>query len=247
MRVLLRVVLGLVVLAAAFLLLAPAALVDGPIMAGTGNHLRLVDTSGVWWRGRGAVATLDGAVRVPVAWRVAFAPLLTGALVVTLVRHDAAMPSGTVTVRHEALDVRDLQVAAPAALVSALVPALTNVALGGELDLRAPSFTWRNNGGSGTMDATWQHARIVAGAPIDLGRVLADAKPVADGLAASVRNAGGDLAIDGSVALHGNVVSASFKLTPAAGASQAVRAMLPLLGAADSTGAVTLAWRSDRR
>jgi len=244
---LLRVVLGLVVLAAAFLLLAPAALVDGPITASSGEHLRLVDTSGVWWRGRGAVATRDGAVRVPVAWRVAFAPLLTGALVVTLVAQDAAMPTGTITVRHDALDVRDLHVAAPAALVSALVPTLTNVALDGELDVHAPAFTWRNNGGSGTIDATWQHARIVAGAPIDLGRVLADAKPVADGLAGTVRNAGGDLAVDGSVALHGNIVSASFKLAPTARASQAVRAMLPLLGAVDSTGAVTLAWRSDRR
>lgn len=247
MRALLRVVLGLVVLAAAFTLVAPASLLDGPVAASTGDHLRLVDTSGVWWRGRGAVATRDGAVRVPVAWHVSFAPLLTGALVVTLVGHDAAMPTGSVSVRHEALDVRDLHVAASAALVSALVPALTSVALDGELDLRTPAFTWRNNGGSGTIDATWEHARIVVGAPIDLGRVVADAKPVADGLSGNVRNAGGDLAIDGNVGLHGNVVSASFKLTPTARASQAVRAMLPLLGAADSSGAVTLAWRSDRR
>ncbi len=234
-------------LAAAFVLLAPASLLDGPVARSTGEHLRLVDTSGVWWRGRGAVATPDGALRLPVAWRVSFAPLLTGALVVTLIGHDAAMPTGTVSLRHEALDVRDLHVAAPAALASSLVPTLTSVAIDGELDLRAPAFTWRSNGGSGTIDATWQHARIDAGAPIDLGRVVADAKPAADGLSGNVRNAGGDLAIDGNVALHGNVVSASFKLRPTARASQAVRAMLPLLGAADSTGAVTLAWRSDRR
>ena len=247
MRVLLRVVLGLVVLAAAFMLLAPASLLDAPVTASTGERLRLIDTRGFWWRGRGAVATPDGAVRMPIGWRVAFAPLFTGALVVSLVSSDDAMPSGTFALRHETLDIRDLHVAAPAALVSALVPALTSVALDGEVELRAPAFAWRSQDGTGTIDATWQHARIAAGAPLDLGRVEVHAKPVAGGVAGSVRNAGGDLAIDGSVALHGNVASAALKLTPTAAASQAVRAMLPLLGAPDRTGAVTLAWRSDRR
>jgi hypothetical protein len=36
-------------------------------------------------------------------------------------------------------------------------------------------------------------------------------------------------------------------LTPAPGASDALRTMLPLLGPVDAAGRVAIAWRSDRR
>jgi len=243
-----RTVLGVVVLGAALMLVAPATLLDGLLATQSGNRLRLIDATGLWWRGRGAVATRDGAARVPIAWRVAFAPLLAGDVVVALHADDAAaMPAGTVALRRGAIDVRDLHVMAPVAFVAALIPALPpTTALHGELDLRAPSFAWRGQSGSGTLDATWQHAAIVAAAsPIDLGRVVASVRPAADGLGGSVRNAGGDVAIDGTVSTHADVTSASIKLAPTARASQALRAMLPLLGAIDDAGTVTLTWRSD--
>lgn len=249
MRAFSRVVLGLVVLGAALVLLAPATLLDGPLATQTGDRLRLTDATGLWWRGRGAIATRDGAARISVAWRVAFAPLLAGEVVVVLNADElAAMPTGTVALRNGAIDVRDLHVTAPVALVAAWVPASMPTALHGDLDLRAPSFAWRGRSGSGTLDATWQHAAIVAGAsPIDLGRVVATVKPVSDGIGGTVRNEGGDLAIDGTVSAQAGLTSVSLKLAPTARASQALRAMLPLLGAVDNAGTVTLTWRSDPR
>lgn len=249
MRALLRVVLGIVALVAACVLLAPASLLDAPLASRTGDRLRLADAHGLWWRGRGVVAARDGVARVPVAWRVALAPLLAGSLAVTLHAEDGtAMPTGRVAIRDGMLDIRDLHLVAPAELVSVLVPALSSAGLRGEIDARAPSFAWHGDSGSGTLEATWQPASIVAGAqPIDLGRVVLNARPAADGVAGTVRNAGGDLAIDGSLSMHAGATSVSVKLSPTASASPALRAMLSLLGPADPAGAVTLTWRSDRR
>ena len=248
MRALLRGLLGIAVLAAACVMLAPASLLDAPLASRTGDRLRLADAHGFWWRGRGIVATRDGAARVPVAWRISLAPLVTGSLVVTLqTGNEPAMPTGTVVVRDGALDIHDLHLVAPAALVPALVPALSAVALRGDVDVRAPSFAWRGDSGSGTLDATWQAASILVGAqPIVLGRVVVNARPVADGVEGTVRNAGGDLAVDGNLALRHGIANLTLKLAPTTRASPALRAMLPLIGPPDAAGAVTLTWQSAR-
>ena len=247
MRTLLRVVLGAVALVAGCMLLAPASLLDGPLAARTGGRLRLADAHGVWWRGRGVLAAQDGSARVPIGWRVALVPMLTGSLVVTLHGDDETMPTGTLALRAGALDVRDLRVVLPATMLSAIVPALSAVALRGEIDARAPSFAWRRDSSVGSIDATWQSATIVAGMlPIDLGRVVVNARPANGGVAGTVRNAGGALAVDGTIDLHDGVANASFKLAPTPSASPAVRALLALTGRPDDAGAVTLTWRSDR-
>jgi hypothetical protein len=251
LRILLRLVSGLVVLAAALAVLAPAALLDAPLAAHTGDRLHLVDPSGVWWHGEGAVASSDGAARVPLAWDVAFAPLLTGRFVVALRAFDgAATPTGTVAFADGTIGVRDLHVVVPAGLVPALAPAVKAMALQGDIELHAPSFTWRGTTGSrsGTVDATWVHARVIAGPwAVDLGRVIAKGAPAGDGIAGTVQASGGDVTIEGTFDTRAGATSASLELTPAPGASEAVRAMLPLLGPVDQAGRVAIAWRSDRR
>lgn len=248
MRTLLRVVLGAVVLAAACLLLAPASLLDAPLARRTGERLRLADASGFWWRGRAVLAARDDPLRIPVAWRVALAPLVGGAIVVTFDGDVPAMPSGTLAIRDGALDARDLHAVVPATLVAALVPTVSGIALRGDVDVRAPSFAWRRDFARGTIDATWQPATLVAGAlPVDLGRVVLNAHPAGEGIAGSVRNGGGALAIDGTVDVHAGVAAASIKVTPTASASTALRALLALTARADDAGTVTLTWRSDQR
>jgi hypothetical protein len=249
MRVLLRMVLGIVVLAAALVLLAPAALLDAPLAARTGERARLVDTSGFWWRGEGVLATQDGAARLPLAWRVAFPPLFSGRLAVTLTPgSDPERPSGSVTIGNGTADVRDLRLRIPAAFVSTFVPALKPLALRGQLDVQAPSFTWNRGRASGTLDATWQQAAIVAGVlPVDLGRVAAGIAPANDGLAGTVRNVGGDVAIDGKLSVRGDIVEVSMTLAPTPRASEALRTTLSLLGRADAEGRVQIDWRGDWR
>ena len=249
MRILLRLVPGLVVLAVALVVLAPAALLDAPLAARTGNRLHLVDTRGVWWRGEGALATSDGAAHVPFAWKVALAPLLTGRFVAALRASDgAAGPTGTIAVADGTIGVRDLHAVVPAALVPAFASSLKAVALRGDIELFAPSFTWRGTTGSGTVDATWAHARVIAGPwAVDFGRVIAKGVPAGDGIAGTVQASGGEVTIEGTLDRRAGATSASLVLAPAPGASEAVRAMLPLLGPVDQAGRVAIAWRSDRR
>jgi hypothetical protein len=248
-RIVLRAVSGFVVLAAAVVALAPATLLDGALAAHTGDRLHLVDARGLWWHGEGALATGDGMTRLPLAWHVAFVPLLTGKLVVALrAGDDGAAPTGIVTLAEGTVDVRDLHVVAPAALLPALVPAVKAVALRGDVDLRAPSFTWRGTGGAGTFAVTWDHARIGAGPlVVDLGQVTANGALAGDGLAGTVRGSGGDVTIDGTLGVSAGVMRASLELTPAPGAPDAVRAVLPLLGPVDQAGRVAIEWRSDPR
>ena len=133
-------------------------------------------------------------------------------------------------------------------LVPALVPELAPLPLRGDIQLNAPSFAWRRGGASGTFDATWRHAGVMAGGwVIELGTVSAQGTPVTDGIAAIVRNVGGDVVIGGSVTARGGLLDASLELTPTSLAPQPLRTMLPLLGQADASGRVRVAWRSNRR
>lgn len=249
MRVSLRVLLGAVVLAVAIVLLAPATLLDAPLTKKTDGRLHLVDATGFWWRGAAVLATRDDDVRVPLGWRIAFAPLVTGKLVVVLrAIDDPSMPTGTLQASGGTIEVHDLRLAVPAALLQALVPALGPLAPRGDIDVRAPSFTWRRGAAGGTLDVTWQHAGVAAAAlSLDLGRVNAHIAPAGDGVAGDVRNAGGDVAVDGTVALRGGIIDVSIALKPTRQASDALRAMLPLLGPPDAAGGIRLAWRSDQR
>lgn len=244
-----RIVLALVVLAIAVLVLAPATLLDEPLAAATARHLHLVDARGLWWRGQGALATSDGALRMPLQWRVALAPLAIGNLVVYLYPEgDAQTPSGALVISKETVAARDLHVSAPAAVASAFDPALALLALRGDLDLRAPSLVLHDRGASGSFDATWMRARIVAGpSSVDLGRVVAHGAPEGDGIAGVVHNEGGDVAVSGTFTARADTVETSLDLSPRSSATEATRTLLDMLGPADDTGHVRLHWQSRRR
>lgn len=246
MRGPLRGALGLILLAVAGIVLMPAALLDRPLAAHTHARVRLTGAAGPWWRGHGVLTSADGAARLAVAWRVMLMPLMTGTLVVELQPgDDDAMPSGTITARRGSVAVRDLRLHAPAALAPAFVTAQKALALGGDVALRAPSFSWRDDRGTGTFDATWRRARAVAGAlAVDLGIVSASLAPSGDSLGGNIRNTGGDVALDGTIGERAGTIEVVLALKPTKSAPEAVRAMLPMLGASDGAGGVRLTWRS---
>ena len=248
MRGWLRATQILLLLLAAGIVLAPAALLDRPLAERAHDRVRLVDAEGTWWRGRGTLTTEDGSQRLPIAWRVAFAPLATGNLVVQLLRGgDVTRPSGTIRVARGVVEVQGFDLRAPAALLAGFVPALGAFTPGGEIALRAPAFAWRDGVGAGSLDAKWGRARLrVGGLPVDLGTVSLSAASATHGVAGSVRNDGGDLRITGTVGAQSGVVELALLLTPTAGASDVVRGLLPLLGAPDGSGGVRLTWRSRR-
>lgn len=249
MRASFRVVLGLAVLLVAVIGFAPAAWLDRPLATRTQDRLRLVDAEGRWWNGRGSIATADGATRVPVAWRLNFAPLLRGRLAVWLDRGgDDARPSGAITAHDGGIELRDLQLRVPARIVAAFAPTLQNLVFGGDVSVQAPVFAWESGSVSGTLAAQWRRARLLAGdAVVDLGTVALTTTSLQGGrLAGTIRNDGGDVAIDGSLAADAAAVDVALTLEPSASASDVLRQALPLLGVPDGSGGVKVTWRSVR-
>jgi hypothetical protein len=251
-RTALRLVAALVLLVIVAVLVAPAGWLDRVLAARSDQRLRLLDAQGLWWNGSGEVATAHGEARLPIAWRVSLAPLFRGALVVDLApRGGDDSPSGHVRVQRGAIDVSSLHVRAPAAVAFAFVPTAKALAWGGEIALQSPAFAWHDHRASGTLDARWNGARVVAGTlAVDLGTVTVASAPgatdPAHALAAVVGNAGGDVAIDGTITDRNGVVEVALSLAPTATAPEAIRQLLPLIGARDAGGHAQIRWRSDR-
>ena len=238
---------GVVVLAAAAFAFAPAALLDRALAMRTQDRLRFVDATGVWWKGRGTIATADGSARLPIAWRVDPAPLLQGVLSIRLDGNDGVGPTGTIALRDGRVNIRELHLQTPAAIFGSLDARLKAIALGGGVIIDAPSFAWSRTGYAGSVDAAWDDARIATGgAVLSLGTISQETVPSGDLLAGTISNSGGDLTIDGTFTDRGGVVDAALVLEPTATAPEAIRRQLPLLGAPDGSGGVRVTWRSDR-
>ena len=248
MRATFRVARCVALLLASTIGLAPATWVDRPLAARTQDRLRLIETSGYWWNGRGSIATADGASRIPVAWRVNFAALLQGARSLDFKSGgDDALPSGTLSTRGDDVQLHELRLRLPATLVAALLPPLRTIAAGGDISVRAPAFAWRAGGGDGTLDAEWRRARLVAGdVVVDLGTVALTATPSGGQLSGTIRNEGGDVAIDGTLTGAGGLIEAAVTLKPTSAASDAVRQAVSLLGPPDGSGGVKVTWQSGR-
>ena len=241
----LRLLLGALVLAAAGVLLAPAALLDAPLADRTARRLRLTDTRGVWWNGQGVVANANGVARIPLAWRVDPAALARGALVVRVRDADTATALGTLLLGRGSVDIRDLRLSVPAAAAGSVDSRLEAIALGGDVALTAPAYALRGASRAGEVDATWQRARIVAGgANVDLGTVTLDSAPVDGGSTGTIRNDGGDVSITGTFSDRAGMLDASLTIAPAPAAPQSLRTLLPLLGPPDGSGGVRIAWHS---
>jgi len=242
----LRVVFGAALLVAAGIALAPAAWLDRPLALRSDHRVRLADAEGFWWHGRGALTSADGEARMPIAWRVAFAPLLRGFLAVELEpRGDGASPTGSLLAGRALLELHDVRTRAPAAVGAAFVPAAKAFAWGGDFALQAPSISWRRDTTVGALNARWERARVVAGEYVlDLGTVALSMPDT--GAAATVRNSGGDVAIGGTIAARRGAIDVELVLTPTGTTSDPVRRILPLLGAPDSAGGVRIVWHSER-
>lgn len=239
--------LGIVVSVAAIVALAPATLVDALLATRTQQRLRLTDATGFWWGGHGAIVTADGTARLPIGWRVDATPLLRGMVVVRLLADQAAAPTGTITIRDGRVELRDLRLRAPAWAIGAADSRLKTVALGGNVTLDAPAFSAQASGRSGELNATWERARVVSGETIvDLGTVTLIAAPAGAGVAGTIRNAGGDVAVSGTLADRGGVLDAALTLQANPTAPDGVRNLLPLLGTADGSGGVQIRWHSNR-
>lgn len=227
--------------------IAPAALLDGPLAARTQQRLRFVDATGVWWRGRGVVASADGLLRMPIDWKLDPGELARGSIVVLVGRADDAPLHGALTLRSAGFDVRDLRARLPASVLAAFDSRLQSVTPGGSITVVAPLVSAAGDRVAGSIDAAWTRARVVIGDVVaDLGSVTLKSSPANQPWTATIHNTGGDVAVTGTVIDRNGATEGTFDLRPAATAAGAVRNALSLLGAPDASGVVHVAWRSRR-
>jgi hypothetical protein len=246
-RVGLGIVAGGVLLALAVAVLAPASLVDPLLAARTGGRVRLVDAGGFWWRGHGTLAAANGEARMPIAWRIAWLPLVARTLDVEFVPDEPTMPRGHVRVSRDTLDARNLHLTVPAALLPAFAPALEAVAPAGDIDVSTASFAWRSQQATGKVDGTWRNARLaILGIPVALGRIVTTASGTGDGAQGAFDNSAGEIAIHGTWRAAGKRLETATTLTPTSSTSPALHALLPMLGHVDPQGGVHLTWQGQR-
>lgn len=249
MRTVAFVVAALGFLLAAAAIFAPATLVDRRLASATAGRLRVAEASGTVWNGSGLLTDADNTWRVPLAWDVSAGALLRGVLHMTLVPVGAAAtPRGTIDVARDSASLHEMAFDVAASALSAALPSRNAVALGGTVSLESPAFEWNGERGTGTLNARWRGARLVAaGSSANLGTVDVTLAPQDNRLAGHIGSAGGDVQIDGAITVAGAAVSVDAAVTPAPSAPPAIARALAALGTPDGNGTVRIAWRGSLR
>lgn len=221
--------------------LAPASIADARLARITLGALRLSDTEGTVWNGRGFLEA--GTSRMPVAWRIDPWPLLRGELRLRLVP-EPGDASGTsradIALRGERLVLRDVDATFPAGLLMAAAGPTAGWAIGGDLDVSAADLQWSPPANRGDLRVRWRAARLTppGNAPaIELGDVSVLLNAEGDRASGPVANVGGDLAIRGEFALRAQEgIQLSVVLTPRRADSRELAQTLSVLGTPDGDG-----------
>jgi hypothetical protein len=236
-----------VAIAAAWL--APAALLDTRIADATGGMVRLAETAGTIWNGRGRLVAKT--TRVPIAWRVDCWALLHGALRVRLTSGTGATtPRATTEASTGTLAFQDVDVTLPAQFFGATLTPFGVESVAGEISLKADAIEWTPEAGRGEARVLWHAARVAftgSAAPLDLGDVRTLVTANGNLLSGPVTNEGGDLALRGEWAIraHDSVQLTLHAAPRRAGLVELERA-LSAIGTADGNG-WRIAWHGPLR
>jgi general secretion pathway protein N len=246
--------IGIIVAAGLILLIAmigiaPATLADGRLAAATDGRLRIAEATGTVWRGAGALTDAGNTWQLPLAWSVAPAALVRGALEVTMAPvRGAAQPKGLIALTPSGMALTDFRATIPAQALARWLPLRDAPVLGGDIGIDAGAFAWGGGSGQGTLNAHWLRARLAttAGAA-DLGTVDVVVTPQDKRLQARVTNTGGDVRVNGTVSFTSSSSDGDITVTPVPGAPPALVRALAAVGKPDADGAVRLTWRNSAR
>jgi hypothetical protein len=229
-------------------IIAPASLIDTSLATQTQQRIRLIDTTGFWWRGSGIIVSADAAQRVPIDWQLDGKALARGSIVVAFGRGNGGRPiTGMLSLRSGGFDITGARVRIPAAFAVAVDPRLQAVTLGGTIDAIVPSLSAARDALAGNVDATWTRARVVTGdAVFDLGTVSLKSTAASNRGSASIQNTGGNVAVAGTIVFDAANGNGTLELRPESTASPAVRNVLARLGVPDQTGGVRITWQNPR-
>ena len=252
MRIL-AITVAFLMLLVALVALAPAALLDARLDSATQRQLRLMDTEGTVWNGRGVVTGEARTWSLPLRWTVDPWSLLRGDVVITLIAANGGdLPRGTIRWRKGGWEFDGIALTLPAAALQGLVVRGLALAPGGNVTVDAAHFRWDTNGqgggGDGAASAVWNGARVAGAAGnIALGTVNVHLTSADGGILGRVDNRGGDVRVDGEFTLGNAGSSVSATVLPLPSTPPAIQRALGALGAPDAAGAVRVQWRSGGR
>jgi hypothetical protein len=240
-RWLLVTLIGIALLVAALVALAPASLVmlllDGS--ARTGGVVS--ETDGTIWRGRTVIVGDD--VRIPVVWTLDPLSLVAGKAKVRVAPADPAGPPlrADVSATPDRVELSGVDLALPAATRQRMLQKDASRTLwqaGGEVAARTPRLDWTPAAFQGDVDLAWRNARLQFGArAVDLGEIGARLTAQGDRLAGPLDNRGGELDVRGDVAIATNgATTLALVLTPRRADDAGLALALAALGTRDGAG-----------
>ncbi len=235
---------GLVLVA--FAAFAPAGLLDPRLDAQTQGRLRLADTAGTIWDGRGTLTNEQRTWSLPVHWKIDPLALLRGDASLTLQPVDAGdLPRGAVAWHDTTLTLDGIALELPAAALNGALPAGDTMAFGGDIALDVAHLRWSGQDGDGAATARWSGARLAGSTgTVGLGTVSANFAPRAGLIQGRIENRGGDVRIDGEFAIGNAGIDVNATLAPLASTPPQVLRTLSSLGTQDASGAVRVQWHS---
>lgn len=223
--------------------LAPASLADARLAHITAGGLRLADATGTLWDARAVLVA--GASRIPIAWRADPWPLFLGEArwhLVPAAGSSTAGPRADVTFRGENVTVRDAEATFPAAFAAAAIGSTAGWVIGGDVNVGSAAFVfdWAPPAIRGDLKIRWRGARLNPpgnAMPLDLGDVSAMLHADGERLSGSVTNAGGDVAMQGDVAVRATGdVELSVVLTPRRPENRELAQALSVVGTPEGGG-----------
>ena len=227
--------------------LMPATLADARLASTTKGGVRLIDADGTLWSGRGVLAA--GATRIPVEWRIDAWPLVRRELHLHFVRGEggaAGSPKGDVVIGRDSTALRDVEATVPAPFFTAAAGSGFASLAGGEVEINAALIEWTPPANRGEARLRWRRAWLAPPGtlePIELGDMTAALSADGDRVAGPVSNAGGDLAVRGTVTLSAaSGAQLSLVLTPRRADDGDLTRALSMLGRREGDG-----WRVEWR
>jgi peptidoglycan/LPS O-acetylase OafA/YrhL len=236
-------------LLAAAAVFAPATLLDARLDTATQGQLRLADTAGTVWNGRGLVTNAQHTWSLPLSWKVDLLSLVRGDMAIMLQAAEGGdLPRGEVAWRDATLALDGVALTLPATALNGTRADSNTMAVGGYIAFDAPHVIWSGNGGDGAATARWSGARVAGNAgTLALGTVAVNFAPRNGRIQGHVENRGGDVGIDGEFAWGNAGVEISATLAPLPSTPPSVVRALGALGPRDANGAVRVQWRSGTR
>ena len=251
MRPWVAVVCGVVLVAAALIVEAPASVADWRLGAMTGNRLHIANPSGTLWNGSGELVASGSSVQRHIAWRLESWPLLSGELRGTLATDADADRVGSFAVGHDKIALEGFELAMPMeALLRATGAPSIIASAGGDLGIHIDRFVRDAEALDVALAVQWRNASLPGVGPfarVMLGDVHAELSGRGREVSGPLDNDGGELELHGTLtAVADGQPRVDASIRPRAGLDRDRASTLALalsaLGPADAEGRVRVVW-----